>query len=696
MKKKLSLVVLTTAISFSCKQPQVAGEVKSANVVTESVIAGTGFYDYDQSDRSAAPEIHGEFFSDEREARAVNSERVGGNILDSLALDQKSDVTELGFFIYMDVKKIVDDKIAALDFKTSFLLVNSEGEKVKEDWPNFYADYERLKSTGGKAKGDVPELDWNDIIPRVTQQTEGGVTVLRVGTPVEKRNLDLAMDPGQTGASGLAAGDTVRHIFIEKFFKEGTYGLKEPAAKIWDSTNPSPAQKIYLIALVRDSGGDVQGLQVLALPHSWMPRTSQASTSKTGEVSEKATSLEEETPELAPVEVSEEQSIEAKTPVVKSSKKTPDSDIDDVAAQVGASVGHSIKTTLKRGVTKLNIRSEPNSRSKSIVGSIAGGNSNTITVQTTCIESNSKSNSEWCWYVVRDSKYSSCAKSTCYVYSKYLVGGKKTISSSAGAGGENVHSEDRSFQSHLLPAGQHGPWLVRYRVILPKGFNPNKKYGVVYFLHGRGGDRFMLESLGVLAALNDYIDRGGKKYIMIGAEGGDSYWTDAALKSEPWGRVVTEELIQQVEEHYPVIKNSSGRIIAGISMGGHGAIQLALNHPGLYGAIAAHSPVFRTQAEASRDFPQQFGTGDAFQDRDPFSLILFKGKSIEVPLWIDIGGSDFAFSNTKNFSNLVRQRGYQAVMHIGEDLVGAHEIGYWKFHLQEYLTWYGQHLPITP
>ena len=123
-------------------------------------------------------------------------------------------------------------------------------------------------------------------------------------------------------------------------------------------------------------------------------------------------------------------------------------------------------------------------------------------------------------------------------------------------------------------------------------------------------------------------------------------------------------------------------------MGGHGAIQLTLNHPEIYGAVAAHSPVFRTQEEATRDFANQFGTRDLYQERDPFSLIKFKNKKLNIPIWMDIGGSDFAFSNTQNFANLLKVIGYHGELHIGEDSVGAHAAGYWSYHLNSYIQWY--------
>ncbi len=253
---------------------------------------------------------------------------------------------------------------------------------------------------------------------------------------------------------------------------------------------------------------------------------------------------------------------------------------------------------------------------------------------------------------------------------------------------------DKSFFSQILPSGNWGPWLIRYRVYLPLDYNPNLQYGVVYFLHGRTGNRFILDSIGIQNTLNEYYKRGGNKFILTSLDGGDNYWMNAARKNERWGDVVTQEFITEIENNYSVIRTSFGRVLAGISMGGHGAIQNALNHPGTYGAIAAHSPVFRTQEEATRDFPDQFGTGNDFQDRDPFSLILNKGKKISTPLWIDIGGSDFAFTNTNNFANLIKSQNINNLeLHIGEDKIGGHNTGYWQYHLLEYLNWYGKHLP---
>jgi S-formylglutathione hydrolase FrmB len=212
---------------------------------------------------------------------------------------------------------------------------------------------------------------------------------------------------------------------------------------------------------------------------------------------------------------------------------------------------------------------------------------------------------------------------------------------------------------------------------------------VVYFLHGRGENRFMIESLGLTEKPDQLADSGKQPFIVVAPEGGNGYWMNGAHTREKWADVITQELIADVESKYAVKSGARSRILAGISMGGHGAIQLSLNHPGKYAGVAAHSPVFRTQEEASRDFSQQFGWGDDFQNRDPFSLMMIKGKKLTTPVWIDIGGNDFAEGNTRAFADYLRSIGQpKASLHIGEDGAGAHATGYWSYHLPEYLRWY--------
>jgi len=231
-----------------------------------------------------------------------------------------------------------------------------------------------------------------------------------------------------------------------------------------------------------------------------------------------------------------------------------------------------------------------------------------------------------------------------------------------------------------------------YTVLLPKNHDPSLSYSAVYFLHGRGGDRHNIQSLEFCKQLDAWIDKGGTPFIMIAPDGKNSYWMNGALTHQNWGDMVASELIADVESKFPLISSPKGRMIAGISMGGHGAIQISLNYPNVFGAIAAHSPVFRTQEEASRDFYYEFGTGVDYQKRDPFSLMMIFKKSLNVPIFIDMGGSDPWITNTRNFAHYLTKIGYEGEEHVGEDLIGGHSGEYWNHHMVSYMAWYGKNL----
>jgi S-formylglutathione hydrolase len=75
------------------------------------------------------------------------------------------------------------------------------------------------------------------------------------------------------------------------------------------------------------------------------------------------------------------------------------------------------------------------------------------------------------------------------------------------------------------------------------------------------------------------------------------FYLDAT--QEPWSRhyametYVTQELPAVVAAHFPVKQHAAGAVqsLFGHSMGGHGALTLALRHPGLYRSVSAFAPI---------------------------------------------------------------------------------------------------------
>lgn len=251
-----------------------------------------------------------------------------------------------------------------------------------------------------------------------------------------------------------------------------------------------------------------------------------------------------------------------------------------------------------------------------------------------------------------------------------------------------------SFSSSILPLVQGAPWRVSVLTLLPTGYDPTLTYGVVYFLHGLGNRPKMLKDVGACEALDEHVRRGGKPFIMVAMNGNDYYWMNGATNGIRMGDVVTQEWIRDTESRFRVFSTPSGRVISGISMGGHGALQLAINYPNVYGAVGSHSPVFRSEYETYLDFPGEFGRGRDFARRDPVTLIRENPRALTVPIYYDIGGRDPYVVNTVQFGRVLQPLvSPLSVFQAGTDWLGGHEGAYWRYHFLEYAAWYGARLP---
>ena len=149
---------------------------------------------------------------------------------------------------------------------------------------------------------------------------------------------------------------------------------------------------------------------------------------------------------------------------------------------------------------------------------------------------------------------------------------------------------------------------VGYNIYLPPGYeSDSKRYPVVYWLHGRGGTE---SSNGYpVQYLNDGITSGKlPAIILVYVSGGsqtnycDSY--DGKYMSET---TVIKELIPYIDKHYRTISSRDGRAIQGMSMGGFGAMRLALKYPELFSSVVAFAGGYRWPEEVAADPNPAFG-----------------------------------------------------------------------------------------
>lgn len=131
---------------------------------------------------------------------------------------------------------------------------------------------------------------------------------------------------------------------------------------------------------------------------------------------------------------------------------------------------------------------------------------------------------------------------------------------------------------------------IKNVVILPTKYDPNtpQDWPVVYLLHGFRGryDTWINKTQPDLPAA---ASRMGE--IIVCPDGGFSSWywdspIDSTMRYETY---ITQELIAAIDSLYQTRPSREGRAITGYSMGGHGALYLALRHPDIFGACGSMS-----------------------------------------------------------------------------------------------------------
>jgi S-formylglutathione hydrolase FrmB len=237
--------------------------------------------------------------------------------------------------------------------------------------------------------------------------------------------------------------------------------------------------------------------------------------------------------------------------------------------------------------------------------------------------------------------------------------------------------ETRTFWSASLDRA------MPYRIYLPPGYAASsRRYPTLYLLHGMAASDRQWEELGVGTTANRLIAAGTiAPLIIVMPEGESAYWVDHATDGQKWGRYTAVDVVSDVDANFRTVPTQHSRAIGGLSMGAHGALQLALNYPGEFGAVGAHSLVLRRFGSA----PAYFGGLADFATRDPMQLVNTKG--CPFALWIDIGKDDPWATLATQFDGELTDLGIRHEWHVWS---GGHTDVYWKAHVDDYLVFYAR------
>jgi S-formylglutathione hydrolase FrmB len=215
---------------------------------------------------------------------------------------------------------------------------------------------------------------------------------------------------------------------------------------------------------------------------------------------------------------------------------------------------------------------------------------------------------------------------------------------------------------------------------------------VLYLLHGLSDDDTIWLRR---TSIERYVAPLGIAVVMPQVH--RSFYMDEAIGGRYW-TFVADELPELVSSFFRVSSDRADTFVAGLSMGGYGALKLALRHPQRFAAAASLSGAvdvgrLRTsglRAEDPKLFLRVFGDQSiAGTPDDLWWLISNPGGAETPPLWIGCGTEDLLFADNQRFVDACTSAGIPLTTSF---VPGEHEWGLWDSQIEQVLAW----LPLGP
>jgi S-formylglutathione hydrolase FrmB len=191
--------------------------------------------------------------------------------------------------------------------------------------------------------------------------------------------------------------------------------------------------------------------------------------------------------------------------------------------------------------------------------------------------------------------------------------------------------------------------------------------------------------IGIHRAADELWAQGELEHFIIALpEGGMlTYWLNHANDGPRYEDYLLQDVVGEIDATHRTIPDARHRAVGGLSMGGEGALRLALSHPEVFGIAGAHSPTTRLKYE---DRPGAFfGDLEYWQRNNSLWLAKHAGVPAGLKVWIDVGEADPWVFSARELHKALNDRD---VEHRYAENAGTHEAEYWTANLPDYLRFY--------
>ena len=276
------------------------------------------------------------------------------------------------------------------------------------------------------------------------------------------------------------------------------------------------------------------------------------------------------------------------------------------------------------------------------------------------------------------------------IFSAALVAAQALTPTPAPAYGVDVRSD--KLASKLMARE------MPYRVILPAAYanKPNDRFRAIYLLHGLFG-RF--DNWTDKTQIAEYA--ADHNFIIITPEGGDGWYTDSAtVPNDKYESYIVKELIPEIDKKFHTVPDREHRAIAGLSMGGYGAIKFGLKYPEMFSLVGSFSGAFDapmrgvTVANTWPSIMSVYGpAGSETRKANDIFQIIRDGTPEKIKtlpfIYQSCGTEDFLFQTNRDFNALLIDK---KIPHEYRETPGEHTWTFWDEQVQEFLLVAGRKL----
>ena len=266
-------------------------------------------------------------------------------------------------------------------------------------------------------------------------------------------------------------------------------------------------------------------------------------------------------------------------------------------------------------------------------------------------------------------------------------------------------AECRSLASKIL--GHDVPFCV----LLPSSYDSDatQRYPVLYFLHGIGENEQVLLNSGGLLLVQDLRDQKQiGEFLIVTPAAGRSFYLNSRDGRVRYEDFFIREFIPYIESHYRIRMGRRSRGIAGVSMGGYGALRFAFKYPQMFAAVSVNSaallkelPKVKLSDEQETTLARVLGSAfgapfdDAYWTRNnPFTLARNPPRPAGLKIYFDCGTEDeYGFNvGAQAFHDLLVARGIPHEFHL---YPGGHDWTYFAQHFPALLEFQSSAFDLT-